>query len=74
MFAQVVTKIEDSHLAGACMPRGVIGSDFQKQLIAQTPLGRFGQLEDMARVAVLLASDAAGRLTGEILHAPGGAR
>jgi 3-oxoacyl-[acyl-carrier protein] reductase len=53
---------------------GVIGSDFQKQLIANTPLGRFGQPEDIARIAVFLASDASGWLTGEILHASGGAR
>jgi 3-oxoacyl-[acyl-carrier protein] reductase len=53
---------------------GVIGSDFQKQLIAQTPLGRFGQPEDIAHIAVFLASDASGWLTGEILHASGGAR
>jgi 3-oxoacyl-[acyl-carrier protein] reductase len=53
---------------------GVIGSDFQKQLIAKTPLGRFGQPEDTARIAVFLASDASGWLTGEILHASGGAR
>lgn len=53
---------------------GVIGSDFQKQLIAQTPLGRFGQPEDMAHIAVFLASDASEWLTGEILHASGGAR
>jgi 3-oxoacyl-[acyl-carrier protein] reductase len=53
---------------------GLIGSDFQKQLIAKTPLGRFGQPEDIARIAVFLASDASGWLTGEILHASGGAR
>jgi 3-oxoacyl-[acyl-carrier protein] reductase len=53
---------------------GVIGSDFQKQLIAKTPLGRFGQPEDIAHIAVFLASDASGWLTGEILHASGGAR
>jgi 3-oxoacyl-[acyl-carrier protein] reductase len=53
---------------------GVIGSDFQKQLIAKTPLGRFGRPEDTARIAVFLASDASGWLTGEILHASGGAR
>jgi 3-oxoacyl-[acyl-carrier protein] reductase len=53
---------------------GVIGSDFQKELIAKTPLGRFGQPEDIAHIAVFLASDASGWLTGEILHASGGAR
>lgn len=53
---------------------GVVGSDFQKQMIAQTPLGRFGQPEDIAPVAVFLASGASAWLTGEILLASGGFR
>ena len=53
---------------------GVIGSDFAKQLVAQTPLGRMGQPEDIAPVAVFLASADSGWLTGEILLASGGLR
>lgn len=53
---------------------GVVGSDFQKQMIAQTPLGRFGQPEDIAPVAVFLASGASAWLTGEVLLASGGFR
>jgi 3-oxoacyl-[acyl-carrier protein] reductase len=53
---------------------GIVGSDFQKQMIAQTPLGRFGQPEDIAPVAVFLASQASGWLTGEVLKASGGLR
>jgi 3-oxoacyl-[acyl-carrier protein] reductase len=53
---------------------GMIGSDFQKQMVAQTPLGRFGQPEDIAPVAVFLASDASAWLTGEVLRASGGLR
>jgi 3-oxoacyl-[acyl-carrier protein] reductase len=53
---------------------GVVGSDFQKQMVAQTPLGRFGQPEDIAPVAVFLASAASGWLTGEVLRASGGLR
>lgn len=53
---------------------GVVGSDFAKQMIDQTPLGRFGQPEDIAPVAVFLASGAAGWLTGEVLTASGGLR
>jgi 3-oxoacyl-[acyl-carrier protein] reductase len=53
---------------------GMVGSDFQKQMIAQTPLGRFGQPEDIAPIAVFLASGASGWLTGEILRASGGLR
>ena len=51
---------------------GIIGSDFQKDMIARTPLGRFGQPDDIARVAVFLASDDAAWLTGERLTASGG--
>lgn len=53
---------------------GIVGSDFQKQMVAQTPLGRFGQPEDIAPVAVFLASEASGWLTGEVLRASGGLR
>jgi len=53
---------------------GIVGSDFQKQMVAQTPLGRFGQPEDIAPVAVFLASEASGWLTGEVLLASGGLR
>ena len=53
---------------------GVVGSDFAKQMIDQTPLGRFGQPDDIASVAVFLASPASGWLTGEVLMASGGLR
>jgi 3-oxoacyl-[acyl-carrier protein] reductase len=53
---------------------GFIGSDFQKQLEAQTPLGRIGQPEDIAPLAVFLASADSGWLTGETLLASGGMR
>jgi 3-oxoacyl-[acyl-carrier protein] reductase len=53
---------------------GIIGSDFEKQVVAETPLGRLGQPEDIARVAVFLASDDAGWLTGERITASGGWR
>jgi 3-oxoacyl-[acyl-carrier protein] reductase len=50
------------------------GSDFEKAMIAGTPLGRTGQPEDIARVAVFLASDDSAWLTGERLTASGGYR
>jgi 3-oxoacyl-[acyl-carrier protein] reductase len=53
---------------------GVVGSDFEKQMVAETSLGRIGQPEDIARVAVFLASDASGWLTGERISASGGWR
>jgi 3-oxoacyl-[acyl-carrier protein] reductase len=52
--------------------QGFIGSDFEKTLVARTPLGRSGQPADIASIAVFLASDDAGWLTGERLLAAGG--
>ena len=53
---------------------GFIGSDFEKNAVAQTPLGRIGQPEDIATVATFLASDDSAWLTGELLKAGGGLR
>jgi 3-oxoacyl-[acyl-carrier protein] reductase len=53
---------------------GFIGSDFQKQIVAQTPLGRIGQPDDIGKIAAFLASDDSGWLTGETFVAGGGFR
>ena len=53
---------------------GIIGTDFEKQMVADTPLGRLGQPDDIAGVAVFLASDNARWLTGERITASGGLR
>jgi 3-oxoacyl-[acyl-carrier protein] reductase len=52
--------------------QGFIGSDFEKSVIAQTPLGRAGQVSDIASVAVFLASNESGWVTGELQFASGG--
>jgi 3-oxoacyl-[acyl-carrier protein] reductase len=51
---------------------GIIGSDFEKQMVAKTALGRIGQPEDISKVAVFLASDDSSWMTGERLVASGG--
>ena len=43
---------------------GILGSDIEKQVIGMTPLGRFGEPDDIARVAVFLASDEARYVSG----------
>jgi 3-oxoacyl-[acyl-carrier protein] reductase len=53
---------------------GFIGSDFEKGIVAQTPLARTGKPDDIAGVAVFLASDDARWLTGERITASGGLR
>ena len=53
---------------------GVIGNDFEKEFVAQTPLGRTGQPDDIAPVAVFLASDESRWVTGDTLVVSGGLR
>jgi 3-oxoacyl-[acyl-carrier protein] reductase len=53
---------------------GFLGTDFEKSLVAQTPLGRIGQPGDIASIAVFLASEDSGWLTGEQILAGGGLR
>jgi 3-oxoacyl-[acyl-carrier protein] reductase len=61
-----VVETEGTHTAG------IIGSDFEKGLVAQTPLGRTGQPGDIAAVAAFLASENSAWLTGESIIAGGG--
>jgi 3-oxoacyl-[acyl-carrier protein] reductase len=63
-----VTESEGLHAAG------IPGSDFQKQLEAQTPLGRIGQARDIAPAVVFLASPESAWITGETLYVSGGLR
>lgn len=53
---------------------GVMGSDFQAWNEQQTPLGRIGQVADIASIVSFLASEDAGWLTGEHILASGGMR
>lgn len=53
---------------------GFIGSDFHKQTIKETPLGRIGQPDDIATIAAFLASDDSTWVNGQTIQASGGAR
>jgi 3-oxoacyl-[acyl-carrier protein] reductase len=53
---------------------GIIGSDLEKGAVAQTPLGRIGQADDIATVATFLASNDAKWITGELVRVGGGLR
>lgn len=53
---------------------GFIGGDFHKNTVAQTPLGRIGQPQDIATVSTFLASADSGWITGETFHVAGGFR
>lgn len=51
---------------------GITGSPLEKTIIENTPLGRIGHPEDIAKVAVFLASDDSGWITGEKITVTGG--
>ena len=51
---------------------GIAASDFRKTIEAQTPLGRIGQPDDIAPVAVFFASSDSAWITGETLTVSGG--
>ncbi len=53
---------------------GVIGSDFHAWYERQSPLGRIGQVQDIAPIVSYLASDDARWVTGEIILGSGGMR
>jgi 3-oxoacyl-[acyl-carrier protein] reductase len=53
---------------------GIAESDFRKQVEAQTPLGRIGQPQDIAPLAVFLASSDSSWITGESFYVSGGMR
>ncbi len=52
---------------------GFIGGAFESQTVERTPLGRIGKPDDIAPVAVFLASDESRWVTGEIINVSGGA-
>lgn len=53
---------------------GLVGSEFEKQAISQTPIGRIGKPEDIANLAVFLASDESSWMSGELITVAGGMR
>ena len=53
---------------------GLAADDFRKQLKAITPLGRLGEVDDIAPAAVFFASPESSWITGEMLRIAGGLR
>jgi 3-oxoacyl-[acyl-carrier protein] reductase len=51
---------------------GFKNSEFEREGVAMTPLGRVGEPDDIAGPVAFLASDDAHWITGEIVHASGG--
>lgn len=63
-----IIETEGTHAAG------FVGSEFEQGIVAQTPLGRTGQPDDIAAIATFLASDDSRWMTGERVVASGGLR
>jgi 3-oxoacyl-[acyl-carrier protein] reductase len=63
-----MVETEGTHAAG------IEESAMQKQVLAQTPLGRLGKPDDIAGTAVFLASADSSWITGETLVIAGGSR
>jgi 3-oxoacyl-[acyl-carrier protein] reductase len=51
---------------------GWMDDDLRAALLLKFPLGRIGQPDDIARLVSFLASDAAGWITGQVIHSEGG--
>ena len=52
--------------------RQILGSTRGQEILMRTPMGRFGNVEELVGAAVFLASDAASFVTGQLLVVDGG--
>lgn len=50
----------------------VLPDSVKENAVAQIPLGRFGEVEDIAEMVAFLASDKANYITGQVIHVDGG--
>ena len=57
-----------TEMAGAMMTDGVA----RRRILSRTPMGRVGQPEEIAGIAVFLASDDSSYVTGQVIYADGG--
>ncbi len=80
MTASLAVELAPRNIRVNAVSPGVILTDMTKrvrnlatdEMLAQIPLKRFGEPEEVAQAVCFLASDAAGYITGEILHVTGG--
>jgi NAD(P)-dependent dehydrogenase (short-subunit alcohol dehydrogenase family) len=69
----VATAMQERELAWEAELRGVAPDEVKQLWVADTPMGRLEQPEDVARAVAFLAGDDAGFITGEALAVNGGA-
>ncbi|MBI3371700.1 MAG: 3-oxoacyl-ACP reductase FabG [Betaproteobacteria bacterium] len=80
MAKSLARELGSRNITVNCIAPGFIDTDMTRALseqqrgalLAQIPLGRLGQPEDIAATAAFLASPAAGYITGAVLHVNGG--
>jgi 3-oxoacyl-[acyl-carrier protein] reductase len=49
-----------------------VPDEFRKQALDESPLGRLGQTEDVARVVLFLCSELSSYVTGQVVRVDGG--
>jgi NAD(P)-dependent dehydrogenase (short-subunit alcohol dehydrogenase family) len=68
-----VNAIGPGTIATELAKNAVLGSDeARRKIMARTPLGRLGEVEEVASVAVFLASDESSYMTGQTIYPDGG--
>jgi 3-oxoacyl-[acyl-carrier protein] reductase len=80
MTRSLARELASRNITVNCVAPGFIDTDMTRALpeeqksalLAQIPLGRLGQPEDVAAAVAYLASPAAGYVTGAVLHVNGG--
>ena len=79
-FRSLAQELAPSNIRVNCIAPGVIltdmvrvlGEETLSLLAEQTPMGRLGTPEDIARLAAFLAGDSASFITGQVVTADGG--
>jgi 3-oxoacyl-[acyl-carrier protein] reductase len=80
MTKSLAKEFGSRNVTANCVAPGFIQTDMTDKLpedvrnayIKNIPLGRFGQVEDIANAVKYLASDEAGYVTGSTIHVNGG--
>ena len=49
-----------------------MNAEFREKILAQIPLGRFANVNEIAQIACFILSDAARYITGQVIQADGG--